>query len=309
MTDVGVRVSVQADVGDRASWLELAGAVEAAGFDALYAADHPGATASPFVALAAAAVVTERIQLGTCVVNAGMWEPLPLAGEVATLDLVSAGRAVLGVGAGHTPREWTATGRRFPPAGDRVERMIELVEATSALLAGGTTSYAGRHLTLADAALDDPRPVRDPVPLLVGGSGPRVLRFAAQHADVVGITGLGRTLDDGHRHDVAWSHDAVRRTVDVVRSAGGDVGRSPELEALVQVVEVTDDAGAAAVRLAGHVPGASAHDLLDAPFAWIGTADEIRRKLRRLEDELGITRYVIRAPALTAVRRILDGPG
>jgi len=111
-----VRVSVQASPRDRASWLGLARDVEAAGFHALYAADHPGSTASPFVALAAAAAVTERIQLGTCVVNAGVWEPLALASEAATLDVVSGGRAVLGVGAGHTPREWTATGRRFPTA-------------------------------------------------------------------------------------------------------------------------------------------------------------------------------------------------
>lgn len=79
-------------------WLELARDVEAAGFQALYAAGHPGSTPSPFVTLAAAAAVTERIQLGTCVVNAGVWEPLALASEAATLEVVSGGRAVLGLG-------------------------------------------------------------------------------------------------------------------------------------------------------------------------------------------------------------------
>lgn len=79
-------------------------------------------TADPFVALAAAAAVTERIRLGTCVLNAGVWEPIPLATAVATVDLISQGRAVLGVGAGHTPQEWTARGVPFPGARDRVAR-------------------------------------------------------------------------------------------------------------------------------------------------------------------------------------------
>ena len=77
--------------------------MERAGFDGLYIGDHPGSGPAPFVALAAAAAVTERIQLGTCVLNAGVWDPVTLAGEVATLDVLSGRRAVLGVGAGHTP--------------------------------------------------------------------------------------------------------------------------------------------------------------------------------------------------------------
>ena len=116
------------------SWLALAVEVERRGFDGLYVGDHPGSGPAPFVALAAAAAATERIKVGTCVLNAGMWDPVALANEVATLDLVSDGRAVLGVGAGHTPDEWTSTGRPYPSPGERVERMVELIEATRALL-------------------------------------------------------------------------------------------------------------------------------------------------------------------------------
>lgn len=81
----------------------VGGGDEGAAFDGLYVSDHPGTGPAPFVALAAAVAVTERIQLGTCVLNAGVWDPVALASEVATLDVVSGGRAVLGVGAGHTP--------------------------------------------------------------------------------------------------------------------------------------------------------------------------------------------------------------
>lgn len=303
-----MRVSVQAAPSDRASWLRLAREVEAAGFHRLYVADHPGASPAPFVALAAAAAVTERVGLGTCVVNAGRWEPIDLANAVATLDVVSDGRAMLGVGAGHTPDEWTSTGRAFPSPGDRVARMVEVVEATQALFEGEPVSYRGRHVTLVDAVLREPRPVQGCIPLLVGGNGERVLRFAARHADVVGITGLGRTLGDGHRHDVDWSPPATERTLEVVRSTAAPAGREPEVEALVQVVDITDDAGAAADRIAPLVPGASAKDLLSTPFAWIGTIDEITAKLRRLHDH-GITSYVIRAPSLADAGGVMTALG
>jgi probable F420-dependent oxidoreductase len=305
---VELRVAVQAFPTDRTSWLQLARDVETADFDALYVADHPGSAPAPFVALAAAAAVTERIALGTCVVNAGVWEPLALANAVTTLDVVSDGRAILGVGAGHTPAEWTATGRDYQSAGDRVGRMIEVVEATQALLHGGPVSFDGRFVSLVDAALESPRPVREPLPLLVGGNGARVLRFAARTADIVGISGLGRTLADGHRHEVDWSREATDRTLEAVTVEARAANRSPEMEALVQVVEIGESGAAVAERIAPRIAGASVDDLVGSPFVWIGSLDEIGRKLARYAG-LGLERYVVRAPALGQVRRILDAVG
>lgn len=286
--------------------MALAVEVEGAAFDGLYVSDHPGTGPAPFVALAAAAAVTERIQLGTCVLNAGVWDPVALASEVATLDVVSGGRAVLGVGAGHTPREWISTGRAFPSPGARVDRMVELIEAAQALLHGESVSHQGSHYTLVDAVLADPRPVRDRVPLMVGGNGTRVLRFAAQHADVVGVTGLGRTLADGHRHEVDWSPSGLGRIIEIVRSAANASGCRPQIEALVQHVEITDNGPAAAERLAAHVPGASIDDLLNTPFVWIGTVAEIREKLDGYRTSLGVERYMVRDPAIKQVSEIVD---
>jgi alkanesulfonate monooxygenase SsuD/methylene tetrahydromethanopterin reductase-like flavin-dependent oxidoreductase (luciferase family) len=184
--------------------------------------------------------------------------------------------------------------------------MVELVETTEALLRGAPVSHRGDHFTLVDALLADPRPVQDPVPLTVGGNGTRVLRFAAQHADVVGVTGLGRTLADGHRHEVDWSPSGLARIVETVRSAAEASGRRPQIEALVQHVEVTDDALAAAARLAAHVPGASIDDLLDAPFVWIGTVEEIREKIYEQRISLGLERYMVRAPAMQQACSIID---
>ena len=286
-------------------WLALAQAAEAAGCDALYVADHPGTAAAPFVALAAAASVTERIRLGTCVVNAGLWEPSSLAVEVATLDVVSHGRALLGLGAGHTPSEWARTGRSMPPAAARVDRLIEVTRVVRDLLRGASVTASDGQVKLDQAELGDLRPVQMPIPLMVGGNGARVLRFAAATADIVGVSGLGRTLPDGHAHEVAWRATALDRAFDAVRVAAASAGRTPAVEALVQHVEVTDDAAGAAARLAPHIAGATADDLIKAPFIWIGTRDEIAGQLHEAQDRWGISRYIVRDNALSSALEVM----
>jgi probable F420-dependent oxidoreductase len=299
--------SIQADPAEVAGrWDEFAGACERDGFEALLVADHPGSASSPFVALAAVATATDQLQLGSCVVNAGAWEPLALAAEVATLDVVSGGRALLGIGAGHTPAEWTMSGRDYPSARNRVARMIEVTEVARRLLADELVTFHGVHIVARDAVLEAPRPVKQPVPLLVGGNGATVLRFAAREADIVGLSGLGRTLEDGHRHEVRWRRHEIEESVELVRKAADAAERSPSFEALVQVLEITDDAEAAANKLAERVPSVTAEDLLAAPYVLIGTINELAAELRRHQQRLGFTRYVFRAPAREAAAQLLS---
>ncbi|MFI9503013.1 TIGR03621 family F420-dependent LLM class oxidoreductase [Nocardia sp. NPDC052566] len=286
--------SITADAVGVGEWTEFARQCERDGFDVLMVPDHPASFAAPFVALAAAAAVTERIRLGTNVVNAGMWEPLLLASEVATLDVLSSGRALFGIGAGHNPAEWLTQGRAYPSAADRVARMIELTEVTRRLLAGETVTFDGTHVQVRDAVLPRPRPVQDPIPLLVGGSGTRVLRYAAATADTVGFSGLGRTLADGRSHETRWRRDQIDAQVELVRSAAAD--RDPAMEVLVQHVEITDDAEAAADRLRADITDASVEDLLAAPYVLIGTVEDLVAEVRDHEKRWGFTRYVVRGP-------------
>jgi probable F420-dependent oxidoreductase len=215
-----IRFGVQANLPtDRSAWRDLALKVEALGFDALYVADHVGVTASPFAALAAAAAVTTNLRLGTYVLNCGIRDPLAIASDAASLDVLSDGRCTLGLGAGHTPAEWTMSGQRYPPASGRVARLVEVVDAVTALLRGEVVSQHGVHCTLDEAFLLSPRPVQTSIPLLIGGNGPALLRLAARKADVVGFTGLTRTRADGHRHAVDWRPDAIDERVAIVRNA------------------------------------------------------------------------------------------
>ena len=183
---------------------------------------------------------------------------------------------------------------------------MELVTMTKALLAGDPVSHRGDFFTLIDATLQDPRSVQDPIPVLIGGNGTNLLRFAAQHAEIVGVTGLGRTLADGDRHMVDWSPEGLRRVADIINSATTPTGRRPQIDALVQHVEITSDTTAAAERLMKHVPGASVDDLLGAPFVWLGTAEQISDKLHGHAATLGIEQYTVRGPAVPDVRQILE---
>ncbi|MBG0567571.1 LLM class flavin-dependent oxidoreductase [Actinoplanes aureus] len=301
--------SVQAQPTDAASWLRLAQRCEQAGFDTLQAADHPGSCAAPSVALAAAAAVTTRIRLGAYVSNAGVREPIHLAADVATLDVISGGRARLGLGAGHTPAEWRAIGRERPDVRGRVDRCLAVAEAVVALLAGETVTRRepGETVTrreplleMAEARLDKPRPVQDRIPLTIGTANSRILRWAGQHADIVGLSGLGRTLEDGHRHEARWRPDQVDRQIEQVVTGAATRAEPPALEALVQIVAVTDDAEAAAAPHAENL-GMPVPELLEAPFVLIGTGDEIRAAMARNEKRWGITRYAVRADAVDAI--------
>ncbi|MEV1290089.1 TIGR03621 family F420-dependent LLM class oxidoreductase [Micromonospora sp. NPDC049679] len=296
--------SLQASPSDAASWLRLAQQCEAAGFDALLTADHPGSCPSPFVALAAAAAVTSTLGLGSYVSNAGIREPLLLAADVATLDLVSGGRARLGLGAGHTPVEWHAVGLERPDVAGRVRRCLAVAEAVRALLDGEEVNVDTPELVARAARLSRPVPVQDRIPLTIGGANSRLLHWAGAHADVVGLTGFGRTLADGHSHDVRWRAHELEAQLQHVTDGATGRDKPPVLEALVQRVQVTDDAGAALAETAQDT-GLTETQLLATPFLLIGTEDEIVSAVREHQRRWGITRYVVREDALGPLTPII----
>ncbi|HWG98837.1 MAG TPA: LLM class flavin-dependent oxidoreductase [Pilimelia sp.] len=296
--------SVQASPSSGGAWLRLARRCEAEGFDALLTADHPGSDASPFVALAAAAAVTSSIGLGSYVSNAGVREPILLASDVATLDVVSDGRARLGLGAGHTPAEWRAVGRERPDVRGRVRRCLAVARAVRGLLDGKTVTSRGPELALQEARLVEPRPVQARIPLTIGTANSRMLRWAGAHADVVGLTGFGRTLPDGHRHEARWGSEQIEVQLQHVAEGAAGRGWTPPLEALVQSVVVTDDAQAAAAPRAGRV-GLSVDELLATPFVLIGTQDEILAAIEHHQRRWGVTRYVVRQDAVDAIAPVI----
>jgi len=300
-----IKVSVQAEPRDIDSWSSLARRLESSGFEALVMGDHPGAGASPWPALGAAAAVTATLKLGTYVLQCGVRDPVQAAADAATLDILAPGRVLFGLGAGHTFREWEATGRNRPSPADRAGRLEEFVDAVARLLDGETVTTNGRYVQLVDARLED-LPVAGRVRLVVGGGNRQVLRVAAARADVVALTGLGRTRPDGHRHELRWTSADLGAQLELVRQESERCGTAPEIEALVQAVTVTDDRSHALAELSERTQGVPVGDLGTTPFALVGTIKEMAAQLGRQAEQLGITRYVVRQPAIDPIEHVLS---
>ena len=299
-----IAVYVQAAPTDLTSWLALARRLENAGFRGLLMGDHPGSGSSPMPALGAAAAVTRTLELGTCVVQAGVREPMHVAADAATLDLLAPGRVMLGIGAGHTPREWEDIGSQRPSARQRAERLAEFAVAVSRLLRGETVTVDGEHVALHDSRLDD-LPAGRRVRLSVGGGHPLILRTAARHADVVEVSSLGRTLADGHHHEVRWAQEDLRGKLQLVREEARQAGNRPVVEVLVQVVSVTAHRAAAIEELTGRLPDTSAEDVASTPFVLVGSHEQMAAQMLAQAGEFGITSYVVREPAVPALERVL----
>jgi probable F420-dependent oxidoreductase len=131
--------------------------------------------------LPALAAVTERIRIGTLVSPTSVHHPALLAKRAATLDRLSGGRMVLGLGAGWQVNEHRAYGFELEPPGKRVSRFEEAIQIVRALLSQESTTFHGAYYDITDAPCD-PKPVQSPLPILVGTKSPRMLRITARHA-------------------------------------------------------------------------------------------------------------------------------
>jgi probable F420-dependent oxidoreductase len=290
---------------------------EAAGFDVFHTWDHVVAGEwGPMVPLQAAAEATERIRVCPLVLNNDFHHPVLLARELASLDRVTGGRVELGIGAGHGFPEYAAAGIAFDPPAVRKARLAEAVEVLRRLLDGEEVTFAGEHYQLQGARTT--RTVQDHLPILVGVNGRTALAHAARHADVIGLTMVGRTLEDGKSHEVRWEPDRLDNTVAHIRAEAAAGGRpAPRLHALVQAVVVADDRRAAVEELIAGFPFDLRLDVDDAlvtPFLAVGTHDEIADHLVACRDRWGIDYYTVRdidafAPVIDRLRARDTDPG
>jgi len=151
-----------------------------------------------YSALAFAAAVTERIRLGTMVTGVTYRHPGLLVKTVTTLDVLSGGRAYLGIGAAWNEEEHRGLGVPYPPTAERFERLEEALQIARQMWAGDESPYAGTHYQL-ERPLNSPQALQRPhPPILIGGGGEKkTLRFVAKYADACNIFEMGL---DGVRH-------------------------------------------------------------------------------------------------------------
>jgi alkanesulfonate monooxygenase SsuD/methylene tetrahydromethanopterin reductase-like flavin-dependent oxidoreductase (luciferase family) len=286
---------------DWPSLREAITAAEAAGFDSLWFDDHlladEGIPSAPklegWTVAAAAAALTTRATIGHLVVANTFRTPGLLAKMATTLDHVSEGRAVLGIGAGWFEEEHRAFGLDFgASAGERIDRMGEAVGLIRRLLDGEVVTHDGRFYHLADAVCA-PLPVQRPLPLLIGGSGPRkTLPLVARHAGLWNAFG---------------TPEVIRANGALVAEACAAIGRDPStVEWTVTLnVAVRDDRASAEAAFAAilehNSPRQHERDL-DAA----GTPAEVAALLRSYADaSIGHAMWLLRPPwDLETIRRV-----
>jgi F420-dependent oxidoreductase-like protein len=196
---------------------------EESGFESVWVMDHfwqlppLGGPDQPilegYTLLGALAARTSTVRLGTLVTGVTYRNPALLAKQVTTLDLISRGRAILGIGAAWYEEEHQGLGYDFPPVRERMDRLEEAVQICRAMFTEDAPSFDGTYYRI-EGARNLPRPVQPGgPPILVGGSGEkRTLRIVARHADMCNIHGSPAT---------------IRRRLDILRRHCEEVGRDP----------------------------------------------------------------------------------
>ena len=287
---------------DAKTWRERARKVEDLGFAAMYIPDHFTDQWGPLVALTVAAEATSTLQIGALVFDNDYRHPVVLAREIASLDLVSEGRVIFGLGAGWMRSDYEEAGIPYDEPAVRVDRFEEAVDVYTQLFREGTATFEGTHYSIHGAA-GQPRPTESGPKLLIGGGGKRVLSHAARHADIVGVN---PNLKSGAT-DAAPAPSAVADMVDKrigwIKEAAGDRFDSLDLQMLTFIVQVGGDRREMA-EMMGPAMGISPEQAHDAPLALVGSVEEICDQLVERRERWGLNDWVIHDPELDAFAEV-----
>jgi probable F420-dependent oxidoreductase len=206
-------------------WADYARRLEGEGFSTLLVADHFANPMACGPLMLAAAAATTTLRVGSYVYDNDFRHPALLAKEAATIDVLSDGRLELGLGAGWHKEEYDAVGIPFDPPGVRVSRLEESVEILLQLFAGGPVRFVGEHYRI-NGHEGLPLPVQRPLPLLIGGGGPRMLKLAARRAQILGL--VPPSLPGGGLDPDRFSAEAMDTKIAAFESALANEGRTDE---------------------------------------------------------------------------------
>ena len=289
---------VSESVLDGPAWADHARRVEGAGVGALLIRDHFSAGAfgqqlAPFSALAAAAAVTTGLRVGTLVLSNDFRHPAILAHEAASLHHLSGGRFDLGLGAGWYEPEYRAAGIRFDAAGQRIDRLEESLAIIKGLLAGDPVQHSGTWYQIDGLDLDVMPERRGRPRLLIGAGGPRMLRVAAQHADVVGLLPAPIKGPEDRDDPADRLPQAFDRKLAMLRSAAGNRFGQLELSALASFTVTARRRSETEDLIARRGwSGIGVEAVWDMPTVFIGSPGQIRDDLQARRERFGLTYLV-----------------
>lgn len=275
---------------------------EECGYDTILTTDHTNQPA-PFSMLVAAANATNRIRVGTLVINVPLWNPTLLAREVATADILTGGRLEVGLGAGYVKREFDEAGIPWEPFGARAGKLADAIGEMERLFGAEGQQATGQSVV---------SPVQrhgfggSGPPLLVAGTGDRILRIAAKHADIVAIAGSYQIKDLPPGMTRMGTPEETEERVAFACRCAGDRADDIEWQILIQAVINTDHRKATAVELEDRFVLETAATMLETPFMLIGTVDEMARQILRNRERYGFTYYTVHQPNLEAFAPVIE---
>jgi alkanesulfonate monooxygenase SsuD/methylene tetrahydromethanopterin reductase-like flavin-dependent oxidoreductase (luciferase family) len=256
-------------------------------FDSVWACDHIYGVPTPnlpifeaWSQLAAVAAITEHVGLGTLVTPPFFRNPAVLAKQVATIDHVSSGRTIMGLGAGWFQPEFEQTGCSFPSLGERMRALEETATILRGLWSEERFTFEGRHFRVTDA-VSEPKPIRRP-PILIGGTGEKVLMgIVARHADIWNNMAVTQA-------QLAQKVAALERRCDEEKR---DFGTLRVSQQCVVVIAETDEEAKTALAKATKIYGGHMGAGLEEHGIW-GTPARVIECIER-HRKLGCTGFVI----------------
>lgn len=281
--------------------VELARRAEADGIGVLLGTDHLGRWAT--LPLLQSAAEATGLRIGSFVLNNDLRHPTVLAQELTTIEAITGGRLEIGIGAGWNREELEAAGLRFDPAGARVGRMQASLRMMKQAMSEGRIDHHADDAYPAVHQADLPLSVQRPhPPFMVGGGGPRILRFAAREAEIVGID--PRSLPEGGTDTSDVTEAAIDRKIGWVREAAAD--RWAQLELNVALFEADPDFH----RRTGPPPprshGISEDELPRSPHYLVGDAEEMIETLLARRERWGISYIAMRSRHLDVMAAVVS---
>ena len=278
-----------------AHWREVAQRAEALGYDTLLMPDHITDQLAPVAALTAIAGATTTIRVGSFVFDNDYRNPVMLAKEATTLDLLSDGRLEFGIGAGWNRRDYRQLGIPYDTPKVRVDRMEEAIALIKRLWTEEKVTHEGTHYRVREAMVL-PKPTQRPhPPVMIGGGGPRMLRIAAREAQIVAIAPTLNPKGGPRLRTITVG--SVEKRIATLRRAP----RFSELELNVIVfdAQVTDAARSLMYGLTARLKSALT-SIVDTPFFMYGSRASLVEDLLARRERLGISYIALPGRAMRA---------
>jgi len=275
-------------------WTQAVKQIEKLGYSTVFWQDHFSTRAyDPIAMLASAASVTETLNIGSFVFAVDFRHPAILAKAAATLHLLSSGRFEFGIGAGYQPNDYNTTGIPLDKASTRVERLEESLKIIKSMWTQDRTNFTGKHYQVTEMQQAGELPEGEHPKIMIGGGGRKMLRLAAQYADIVGIIPRWRGSFNKTRAQEATS-EGIKRKIISVKNAAKDFGRDPddiEFQMYIKNTEITENPEPILENLA-KIFGTTTDEAENAEYFAFGSSSDIRDKIARLREETGMNYFV-----------------